>query len=416
MRILTLYIFKELIGPIFLSVAFFTVVLLMVELLDLATTLLRAGVPGATLLQLCGIILVTLLSMTIPMAVLLGILVGVGRLTNENEILAIRVGGVSVARVFAPVIIAAVLLSGVLMWMNNGPIPRLFRHVEVMVYDIQYELLTSLEPGRIYDELDFPGMSLKIVFDAIPGAEARATLDPAPAGGSYLAMEGVQIHMRMPTEALGNAPRAEQEGPVEFLLFSRYGTIAGDPATNEISLTLYDGTWIPLDDTVRNISSGTTRTMYYDKLVSVIGGPEFSTENTNPRLLSTGDLIQIMREPPTTIPLTRVDGRGQTRISRPWRAWLSQRNELITRFTLPLSVIAFTLIAIPLAMQLRARDKAISMVIAVGLMFLYYMGMTMGANVGARGVGWPLAIAAHMAANIAVSIVGIVLLVRAVRK
>lgn len=414
MRTLTFYILRELALPIVLSMAFFTVVLLMVELLDMATTLLRAGVPPSLLLQLLGIIVISLITMTFPMAVLLGILIGVGRLTAENEILAMRAAGIPVTRVFAPVVFAALLSSGALMWANSSPIPQLFQRVEAIIYQMQYDVLTSLEPGRMYDEFQLQDSDLNISYESRPPMEIIWELDPEAADQqhSQLAMEGVQVHMRVLEGQL--AVDSDSRRRIRFLLYARYGLIGGNPETNEITLTLYNGTWIPLDEDFEDVA-GLTRTMHFTKLETSISGPRFDdSQSLNPRMLTNRDLFEWMRNTPD-VPVIRSDSSGD-RIDRRWRVYFGARNELILRFTLPLAIVAFTMLAVPLALELRPRAKAFSMIIAMSLLFLYYLGMTIGEELGAKGVSWPVAIAGHMVANVVVFAAGVVLMARVMRR
>ncbi|MCC7391734.1 LptF/LptG family permease, partial [Candidatus Sumerlaeota bacterium] len=116
MNILQRYIVRELVGPVSLSILFFSFILLLRQLFRFAELLLEAGVGFGMFMQIVMIVCVTLLIITIPMAALMGCMVGIGRLTNENEILAMRVSGLSLAKLFFPVFVIAGIGSALLMW------------------------------------------------------------------------------------------------------------------------------------------------------------------------------------------------------------------------------------------------------------------------------------------------------------
>ena len=52
--------------------------------------------------KLFGLILPTFLEITVPMAFLLAILLGLGRLSNDQEILAIKASGISPSQILWP--------------------------------------------------------------------------------------------------------------------------------------------------------------------------------------------------------------------------------------------------------------------------------------------------------------------------
>src|SRR5690606_10995333 len=103
--ILQRYVLKELVAPIFLSILFFTFIMLLGQLFQMAELLLEARVGWQVLLEILATAAVSLIILTIPMAVLMGSLIGIGRLTAENELLSMRVAGIPLSRIFWPLIL-----------------------------------------------------------------------------------------------------------------------------------------------------------------------------------------------------------------------------------------------------------------------------------------------------------------------
>lgn len=96
MRILTRYILREVITYAFLGGVLFTFVLFMRYLLTLMELAVRGSASIGDVARVTGFLLPNLLTLTIPMAVLIGILLGLSRLASDSEITAMRACGMGV--------------------------------------------------------------------------------------------------------------------------------------------------------------------------------------------------------------------------------------------------------------------------------------------------------------------------------
>src|SRR5690606_19444792 len=115
-----------LLAPIAVSVLFFVFALMVLRLFSLTELLLSAGVSWNIVGEVFFIIIGTLFTFTVPMAMLLGTLIGVGRLAAENEILAMRAAGVHLGRVFYPSVVMAFIVSLGMMGMAHYTVPGFF--------------------------------------------------------------------------------------------------------------------------------------------------------------------------------------------------------------------------------------------------------------------------------------------------
>jgi len=98
-RILFRYLISEIIPPFLLGLLAFTSVLLIGRILRLIELVVTRGVPILQILKLFSLILPTFLEMTVPMAFLLAILLGLGRMSNDQELLAMKASGISAAQI-----------------------------------------------------------------------------------------------------------------------------------------------------------------------------------------------------------------------------------------------------------------------------------------------------------------------------
>ena len=112
MRIFTRYILREITGYALLGGVLFTFILFMRYLLPILELFVRGIASPLDILRLVAYLLPSFLSFTIPMAVLIGILLGLSRLAADSEITAMRASGVGVLSFLRIVSIFAVLAWG----------------------------------------------------------------------------------------------------------------------------------------------------------------------------------------------------------------------------------------------------------------------------------------------------------------
>src|SRR6266487_1327426 len=97
------YVFREVISP---------------TLLELAELAIKKDLSIRSVVTILFFYLPRVLEMTIPMAVLLGVLVGIGRLSTDSEVVALRASGVSYWKILYPVLTLGIIgwaLSSVLI-------------------------------------------------------------------------------------------------------------------------------------------------------------------------------------------------------------------------------------------------------------------------------------------------------------
>ena len=103
------YIFTECLGPIGTGFFAATSLLLVSSFFRLAEAMIRRDVPLSTVGKLLALNLPHIVVLTIPMAILFGILVAVGRLAADSELTALRAAGVSLLYLYRPVLMLSVL-------------------------------------------------------------------------------------------------------------------------------------------------------------------------------------------------------------------------------------------------------------------------------------------------------------------
>src|SRR5271154_1263374 len=161
MRILDKYICREVFSHSLLGLAIFTFVFFVPQLVRLMELIVRhsSGVGSIGLLFLCS--LTPVLAFTLPMATLVGVLIGLGRLSADSEITALNASGIGLRRLLVPVgivaFVAGLLTVLVTLWL--GPLSLRTFH------DLEAEMLSAQAPfavqPRVFDER-FPHLVLYV--------------------------------------------------------------------------------------------------------------------------------------------------------------------------------------------------------------------------------------------------------------
>src|ERR1700722_11549871 len=152
MRLLDRYVCREVASHAALGLAVFTFVFFVPQLVKLMDLVVRhsSGFGTVLLLFLCSI--PPVLAFTIPMAVLVGVLIGLGRLSADSEIVALHASGISLPRLLLPIgVVALACAFGTLIlpfWLSPAAI-RALRSLEERV--LMSQAAYAIQP-RVFDE------------------------------------------------------------------------------------------------------------------------------------------------------------------------------------------------------------------------------------------------------------------------
>ncbi len=135
MRIIRNYILSECVLPFTLSIGLLTGVFLLGYLPQLANSVINKGVALSSICTIFLFYIPILLGYTLPVACLVTVILTFGRMSSENEILAIRVSGIHVRRLIMPLITVGMLFSLFVYILNDRLIPT--------AYDAQTRVLQN---------------------------------------------------------------------------------------------------------------------------------------------------------------------------------------------------------------------------------------------------------------------------------
>src|SRR5690242_6619406 len=124
MRILNTYILRLHLVPFLLGFGVVTFILEMDVLFDYLDLVVNRGVAISIVIQLFLLSLGYIVALSVPCAVLVAVLMTFGRLSQDNEITALRASGVNLGSVLVGPLIAAAGLAVGLTLFNNHVLPE----------------------------------------------------------------------------------------------------------------------------------------------------------------------------------------------------------------------------------------------------------------------------------------------------
>src|SRR5688572_27779832 len=206
MRIIDRYVIREVIPPFLIGLLVFTFVLIIPFIIDIAEQMIAKNVPAITILRLTATLLPQALALTIPMALLIGLLVGLGRLSADREVVVMMACGISPYRLLQPVLVFAVVCWGATSWVLMKGMPDGNQRYREISQEIVMNRAEGEVRPRVFYE-DFPNLVLYVrevpldgkgwldVMAADTGNPSQPVLYLARRGRMAIDREARTIHM-----------------------------------------------------------------------------------------------------------------------------------------------------------------------------------------------------------------------------
>lgn len=148
MKILRTYFLKEFIGPLFLALGVLTFVMILGNLVKIADLVINKGVDIYSVSKLFLLMIPYLLTYTLPIAALTAVLLSLGRLSSDNEIVVIKASGINLFHLVLPLLIVGIILSLTLVIFNDRVIPYAHYASRKTLVEVGIRNPTAaLEPG-----------------------------------------------------------------------------------------------------------------------------------------------------------------------------------------------------------------------------------------------------------------------------
>jgi lipopolysaccharide export system permease protein len=158
-KILHRYVLKEHVGPLFFALTALTSLLLLQYIAKRFGELVGKGLPWSIIGEFLGLSVPLTIALSMPMAVLVSTLYAFSRLAAENEITAMKAGGVSLRNVLKPVLLAGVGVTLFMLAFNDQILPRANHRLRTLQGDIgqkkptfglREQVINEVSPGKLY--------------------------------------------------------------------------------------------------------------------------------------------------------------------------------------------------------------------------------------------------------------------------
>ncbi|MHB8525400.1 MAG: LptF/LptG family permease [Candidatus Acidiferrales bacterium] len=358
MRILDRYVFREVASHALLGLAVFTFVFFVPQLVLLMALIVQ---HAGTFRETASLFLSSIppvLVFTLPMSMLVGVLIGLGRLSADSEIVALNASGISLRRLLVPIgaiaLTATILALTITLWLG----PRSLRTLRSLETRLRTSQASFAVQPRVFDER-FPHFILYVQDVGASGTRWR---------GVFLADSDSSASSKV--------------------TLAKDAIVAADPGQDKLTLHFDDLStheFNPKDPNRYNLSTSAVQSMNLS-----LENP--ATASHIPRKIS--DKERSVRE------LLAVRGTG----------WRDARIELQERFAFPAACLLFALLGVPVGVRPRRGGRAAGFVLTILLICAYYLLFVTGVHFAQQGSVTP-ALGVWMA-NIATLLVGLILLRR----
>ncbi len=388
MKTLHFYLIREILGTLLMTVAVFTVVLLLGNVLkEILSMLVNRQTTFLMAAQAIGLLIPFVMVFALPMGMLTAALLFFGRFSADQELTAVRASGVSLAALISPILLLSVALSGICALVNMEVAPQC---------RVAYKRLLSLGITRLGVFLpektfikNFPGL---IVY----AEKVRGTN-----------LSDIRIYKL-------------SDGVQESYIRADEGSMQIDPANPNVlsvrllsawRVSLVDGQRVPVAYTEESLHSVTNK---------LAGPSEEKVKLTDMTFVQLWDELQDLEKRLSAGSSLRTFSNDQRR-AKLLELAQAQRTDL----TMPLKVqihrqvsfsfacIGFTLLGIPLGIRAHRRETTFGIAAALILVLVYYSFFILGQSLETRAGWYPYIIL--WAPNFLFQAVGSVLLWRANR-
>jgi lipopolysaccharide export system permease protein len=288
-------------------------------------------------------------------------------MSGDNEIMALKAGGVSIYRLLTPVLVFSLFGTLATAYMTIQGVPMGTERFKSLLFEVATSNLSVSIKERTFND-NFKNIMLYVnKVDSHSGDLQQVLIEDSRTSG------------------------------VDNTVVARTGRLYGEPKEMVYHLRLFDGTINQMD--MQERSSHTIDFKTYDirlDLKDVLAAPDISRKR--PDEMTLGDLKAHLQQLKTT----------------DQEAYLGALLKYHKKFSIPVACLAMGLLAMPLGIQARNAKKAFGIGLGLCFFLLYYMLLSIGTTFGENG-SYPPVVGMWMP-NLVLGSFGIYLLVRSAQE
>jgi lipopolysaccharide export system permease protein len=329
--ILYTYLAAEVLAPTCAAFVILSCVLFLGKIIPLLDILLDFGVGLPDFIRLCAYIAPQLCLFSVPMACMIGIILGLTRLAADGEIMALKASGIGIYRMLPPVFIIALTAAALtgLITVQLLPDSKIAR--EKLLYQLAKEKIDK-------------GMRARQFSDAIGNIVLYADRIDDDTGEWH----GVFV-----------TDMRDQNNPI--IVMASHGNLSADLGELLLSLTLKNGS-------LHRVQGDITQTVRFDRYLLRLSLPNPTGETTSTSDKGKLTLAQLQEQAKNP----NIDAEQRT----------AMLVEYHRRLTLPVGCFILSLIGFPLGLLAGPGRRSAGLPLGLGLFIFYYVLTTAVKTVG----------------------------------
>jgi lipopolysaccharide export system permease protein len=324
-KIISRYIFKEIAAPFIIILFVLTFVLLMGKILQIMDLMVNKGISIFVIARLIIYLLPSFMLFTIPIALLIAILIALGRLSSDNEITALKASGISLMQLYHPVAVASLITFIFTIVIGYFLVPQSNFATKRLLFDIARQNASI-------------GIKEKVFYADFKGVLLYA--EKIPLDGNF--MEGVFVS----DNRITGEPNT---------IIAKRATLVSDPESLSVKLSLENGSIHTVSPDLKNYRKIDFQS--YDVKLDIANALAGLTEESkNSTEMTMSELLSRMKKP-------GLDDAAVRELAI----------EVHKKFSIPLSCIFFALLALPLGIKGHRAVKSRGFAVGIIVVSFYYL-------------------------------------------
>ena len=414
MRLLPRYIVRELILPFIFALGIIVFILFINFFLRAVDRFLGKGLDLFTILEYLFLNLAWIVALAVPMAVLIATLMAFGRLSEDNEINALRSSGISFLTILQPALLFGSAVCLMLIFFNTLILPEMNFHARLLAGDIRkmrpgmdiepghfidnipdYSMIIRSKNGNLMEDVRIFSKESKEVQTSIYSETGKlSTLDDA----IILTLYDGEIH-ELDLENFSNYRRINFEKhiitiPADDLMLNRRDT--ANRSDREMTLGLMQEKKTKYAERKINVEERLQNT------INKVTGLEILPENfADAQKMLNYYKEEIKQDTSITAAQLRLKERRIRSLERQAKneyrligSYIKNGNkyavEIHKKFSLPIACILFVLVGAPLGTLSQKGGFAVAITLGFGFFLIYYIFLIGGEEMADRNIVTPM--------------------------
>ena len=414
MRLLPRYIVRELILPFIFALGIIVFILFINFFLRAVDRFLGKGLDLFTILEYLFLNLAWIVALAVPMAVLIATLMAFGRLSEDNEINALRSSGISFLTILQPALLFGSAVCLMLIFFNTLILPEMNFHARLLAGDIRkmrpgmdiepghfidnipdYSMIIRSKNGNLMEDVRIFSKESKEVQTSIYSETGElSTLDDA----IILTLYDGEIH-ELDLENFSNYRRINFEKhiitiPADDLMLNRRDT--ANRSDREMTLGLMQEKKTKYTERKINVEERLQNT------INKVTGLEILPENfADAQKMLNRYKEEIKQDTTLTAAQLRLKERRIRSLERQAKneyrligSYIKSGNkysvEIHKKFSLPIACILFVLVGAPLGTLSQKGGFAVAIMLGFGFFLIYYIFLIGGEEMADRNIVTPM--------------------------